>query len=356
MSRLAPATLPDWISDEVLRYIKHTEVGTSIRQLAREAGCHPSTVLRQVRRVESRRDDALIDHALSQLGHFCQSPEEGSEDGFYHSVTQLETAAIEVLGRLCRVGSVLAVAESMEKAVVVREGEAHDDSLAISKTLAAILALLDWITCTRSGRLSRYHITPTGRSVLNRLVAARENRARAQLEQGMVDGPSAFLPQKASGTRERRCRYGLGETPLDMLARLTDKSGTAFLSPDLVKVGKRLREDYELAQIGDHLAQESQYFSGEADCGTLTSIRPSPASEAAKKRAMEALKALGPGLNDIALRCCCHLEGLEAAEQHLGWSARSGKIVLRIALTQLQGHYEDVDKREGRNGDSQMIG
>ena len=40
------------------------------------------------------------------------------------------------------------------------------------------------------------------------------------------------------------------------------------------------------------------------------------------------------------MRCCCCLEGLEAAEKRLGWSARSGKIVLRIALMRLHQHYE----------------
>ena len=42
------------------------------------------------------------------------------------------------------------------------------------------------------------------------------------------------------------------------------------------------------------------------------------------------------------LRCCCYLEGLEAAEKKLGWSARSGKIVLRIALMRLKQHYDET--------------
>ena len=55
-----------------------------------------------------------------------------------------------------------------------------------------------------------------------------------------------------------------------------------------------------------------------------------------------ALDALGPGLADVALRCCCYLEGVAKAETRMGWSARSGKVVLRIALMQLHRHYEDT--------------
>lgn len=55
-----------------------------------------------------------------------------------------------------------------------------------------------------------------------------------------------------------------------------------------------------------------------------------------------ALQALGPGLGDIALRCCCFEEGLETSKKSLGWAARSGKIVLRIALTALDRHYRDT--------------
>jgi len=43
----------------------------------------------------------------------------------------------------------------------------------------------------------------------------------------------------------------------------------------------------------------------------------------------------------VALRCCCYLQGLEIVEKRMGWSARSGKIVLRIALQRLRRHYDD---------------
>jgi cystathionine beta-lyase/cystathionine gamma-synthase len=62
-------------------------------------------------------------------------------------------------------------------------------------------------------------------------------------------------------------------------------------------------------------------------------------------RLLRALRELGPGLADAAFRCCCLLEGLETVEKRMGWSARSGKVVLRLALWRLQTHYRSEDAR-----------
>ena len=51
--------LPKWVPDAARVYLAHTEKGCSIRELARQAGCPASTVLRQVRRIETRRDVAF---------------------------------------------------------------------------------------------------------------------------------------------------------------------------------------------------------------------------------------------------------------------------------------------------------
>ena len=55
-----------------------------------------------------------------------------------------------------------------------------------------------------------------------------------------------------------------------------------------------------------------------------------------------ALRELGPGMGDMCLRVCCFLEGIEMTERRLGWSARSGKIVLRLALMRLERHYRET--------------
>jgi hypothetical protein len=61
-------SLPAWLPDAARLYLDHTEQGVSLRQLAKREGCHASTVLRQVRRTESLRDDPLVDAALCAFG------------------------------------------------------------------------------------------------------------------------------------------------------------------------------------------------------------------------------------------------------------------------------------------------
>lgn len=48
----------------------------------------------------------------------------------------------------------------------------------------------------------------------------------------------------------RRPRVNIAESPLLMLARRREWMGGPFLLPDLVAAGERLREDFELAQMG----------------------------------------------------------------------------------------------------------
>jgi predicted DNA-binding protein (UPF0251 family) len=55
---------PGWVPKTALRYLAHIEAGLPIRALARHAGCHASTILRQIRKIENRRDDFLVDEAL----------------------------------------------------------------------------------------------------------------------------------------------------------------------------------------------------------------------------------------------------------------------------------------------------
>ena len=288
------------------------------------------------------------------------SPAPDSETEF--DLSRFDAETCRVLRSLCEPGAVLAVAEGMDKAVVVRDdlksGDARTAVVAVA--LAQAMALKDWIACTNPGRISRYRITAGGRAALNRLLADRENRARAQNDHGMAEVQTRFADHHRTwGDRDivgedngtRKQRYNMAESPLTGLARRRDRDGKPFLDETLVSAGERLREDFELAQMGPRVTQNwDRFLTGGGRGAFNPGANSSDKTGKARDRVARALADLGPGLSDVALRCCCFLEGLEAAEQRMGWSARSGKIVLRIALQRLKHHYC------GLSGPDQMIG
>jgi len=177
---------------------------------------------------------------------------------------------------------------------------------------------------------------------------------------GFAEAPAVFADQHRDwGEREvqdggpkpsRRIRYNVLESPLSVLARRKDKDGKPFLSDDLVAAGERLREDFEVGQMGPRVAQNWDRFLTMGDRGAFRPESGGFGPEGARDRVAAALKDLGPGLGDVVLRCCCFLEGMEQAEKRMGWSARSGKIVLKIALQRLRRHYQELGDASGLIG------
>lgn len=263
---------------------------------------------------------------------------------------KLAQEARRVLRRLCESGAVLAVAVDMEKAAVLRShGDAPPTRTAVvDRETAHAFALKEWISCLRSGRVTTYEISAAGRTALKNYLAEDLERRRSK-----TDGMSPFADSEiewsvrafvdGDGAIRRKMRCNMAESPLAMLARRRDKNGQLFLEAGLVQSGERFREDFELAQLAPKVAQNWDKFINASDRSDLTEDDGLPqAPRAARERVLAALDDLGPGLSDILMRCCCFLEGLEAAEKRMGWSARSGKIVLRIALQRLHRHYTDT--------------
>lgn len=343
-----------WVPHDAVHYLEHTVLGRSIRAIARDNDCHPSTVLRRVRRLESRRDDPLVDAALKSLAPNVLGSDNSvrgtlmtthtrtpQSDSFESLLTQsrIDREAVLALRRLCETGAVMAVAWDMETAVIVRE-DLDGGSLrtaVVERDIAQALALKDWITSkTPDARVARYRITAAGRAAYRELVAQQENRAQSLGHSG-DDGFAAAGDGASRQDAGTGSRYLVTESPLVGLARRKDRDGKPFLSRDMVNAGERLRQDYELSQatITEPEDWDAAAKAGYADLPD--------AVKAARDRVSQAKADLGPGLSDIALRCCCMLQGLEATEKLMGWSARSGKIVLRIAMTRLIRHYHETE-------------
>ena len=247
----------------------------------------------------------------------------------------VETEAKSYLQNMTRQGAVLIVAPDMPKAVITCEtADGISQRIAVlDRHVAEAMALLDWITCESKGRVSAYVISAAGRAVIREAVA---------LTQTGLSGPDT-----SDQTPSRRIRYGLVESPVTVLARRRDKSGAPFLDIRLVQAAERLREDFTMAQLDatDWASAQDLLKALESRKVPGANIAP-PGTKAARKRLLDVFQDLGPGLGDVTLRCCCRMEGVESVENALGWSARSGKIVLRIALQRMARLYQRLSEAE----------
>ncbi|WP_419182381.1 DUF6456 domain-containing protein [Paracoccus aestuarii] len=329
-------------------YLRHVQQGVSIRALAREVGCHASTILRRIRRIEARRDDPLVEAALEAK----TTPIEGGLD---------DRQSLRVLRRLAEPGAVMVSAPGMEKAIVTRD---EIRTAILDRNLAERMALKGWVVQScQGGRLQRYVIAPGGRDALRQMLKSSRQKnmalepgsfVDAQPVDGMAEAPAGFdhadrhriwderVIEDPEDGRRRSTRVNIAESPLLVLARRRDHDGTPFLTPGMVSAGERLREDFELAQMGPRVTQNWDGFMTAGIDLSRGGTGYRGGSESARDRVALALRDLGPGLGDIVLRVCCFLEGIEMTERRLGWSARSGKIVLRLALMRLERHYGET--------------
>lgn len=182
---------------------------------------------------------------------------------------------------------------------------------------------------TRPGGYGELELSEAGRAFLRRLSSPDEPfRAQHQVRgERLVDPEHGVVPVNA------------GETPLGWLARRRDRGGRPYLTGEEVEAGERLRTDFTHAQLSPRITQTWAAPIGSGPSGYRPEAEPRDSQLAAKERFLRALEAVGPGLSDVLVAVCCHLQGLEEAERGLSWPVRSGKVVLKIALQRLAAHY-----------------
>ncbi|MEM6586501.1 MAG: DUF6456 domain-containing protein [Pseudomonadota bacterium] len=141
-------------------------------------------------------------------------------------------------------------------------------------------------------------------------------------------------PKRSGAARGKRrtVTVNVGESPIAWL------HSRGHLSERLFLAGEALRGDYERAQLSANITMRWDPVlvkTGRSDQG----LSPTEKQVAAKGRFDGAIEAAGKGLEDILWRVVCAGEGLPEAEKSLGWPARSGKLVLKIALERVADFY-----------------
>lgn len=153
-------------------------------------------------------------------------------------------------------------------------------------------------------------------------------RQLAELEL-TIEGP------KRDGARRRMRRsvtVNLAESPLMWL------HARGHIDDRLLDAGERLRADYERAQLGANVTMRWDPVRIQGQGGDK-GLNATERQIAAKHRFDGALREAGNGLSDILWRVVCAGEGLPDAEKAMSWPARSGKLVLKLALDRVADFY-----------------
>ena len=202
---------------------------------------------------------------------------------------------------------------------------------------------------TKAGRLFRA-VPPGERVRPPRTAREHRNAAWNAAESAFAPRPSAEDPAQSQPDTPRDAPpIAIADSPIGWLARRRNSDGKPFLTREEVAAAERLRTDFERSQMAPGITQDwTRFLTSGVQGGKRVSAQERDldgGASAARNRLSDALSALGPGLSDVALRVCCFLEGIEAIETSMHWSRRSGKVVLKIALTRLAAFYHDMSVR-----------
>ena len=145
--------------------------------------------------------------------------------------------------------------------------------------------------------------------------------------------PQCLVERRQPGSA-RVHTVNLAESPLGWLR------ARGLVSERQFAAGEQLRGDYERAQLSPSLTMRWD-ASGVGGSRGRAADTPDPTATqiAAKRRFSGAIRHAGPGLSDVLWRVVCAGEAMPDAERALGWPARSGRVVLTLALDRVADFY-----------------
>lgn len=173
-------------------------------------------------------------------------------------------------------------------------------------------------------------------------------RARLKREQsGDAGGADPFAAQHRTPVSrpvmQADGRIALASANLDAspLARYAQaRNGRpALLERVHVTAGDRLRADYDASTLRSRLTSD---WTGVPRSGPRSGHDPAGAPVRAldaRTRVMDALEAVGPGLDRLLVSIVIRETGMERAVRDLDWPDKAGATALRLALERLAVHY-----------------
>ena len=239
---------------------------------------------------------------------------------------ELEREARRVLRRM---GRAVLIAQDKDCYAVARTASSAASSrVRVGGELVRAFFARGWICSDGAGRFAR---TDAGASFV----------AEAGVEPGGFKFEDRHRLIEERVTEAGKVRINRAESPLSRLAY------RGLVDPVQFAAGEKMRRDFTLAGLQPRMGVDltAPVVSGRRGGGAENI---SDIALAARQRVNSAMAALGSPLAGLAFDVCCHLMALEEAERSRGWSKRSGRTVLKIALDKLAAHYGLVLKAPAR--------
>lgn len=177
-----------------------------------------------------------------------------------------------------------------------------------------------------------------GGFVLSAAGQARMRRASAPQGEGYAAQHGAIVERYVMerGEAARAVRgYDAGGA-LRRLASMRDINGRPWLSAAEFAAARQLREDWTRAQAGLVKGSDWRAPPNAEGARALNGQEAAMAARCdAERNFRRRLEALAPPLRRVVERVCLYEDGVEALERAEGWPARSGKVALKLGLSQL---------------------
>lgn len=180
---------------------------------------------------------------------------------------------------------------------------------------------------------SVYVLTPEGRASLRRDQSrtdqpfAEQHRDLAQRSVIETDGEHTSWAVKDATPALARYLKPQGDKP-------------ALLLPVHASAAEILVRDYERSALMSRVTMNWSPTPGRSGRGAQKDRADAPSTRLdAQARFLDALTAVGPGLDRLLMNVLIRECGMAVSERELGWPARMGAPALRMALDRLAIHY-----------------
>ena len=175
----------------------------------------------------------------------------------------------------------------------------------------------------------RLRLSATGRAFVRRYLAGGADEVF--LAQHKLIGAAGGEGALAGAIRQTRA------APLQWLKARKQAKGYGLQSVDFA-AGETLARDFDRAAFHP---QQTMNWQGMVFVDAGASSAPDVPAQVldARRKLQAALDFTGPGLAEVAFAVCCSEIGLEECERDMALPKRSGKLMLKMALTRLSIFY-----------------